>query len=292
MLKLDPLHAFVEVVRAGGFAAAARRMSVPRSTISLQIQTLEASLGTRLLKRSTRSVTLTDDGRQLYDRASSAIETLTEAVGSITSRPGVLKGLIRMTAPADFPTDPLAEAVAAFSQAHPEVRFEVTLSNATLDLVADNIDIAIRIGSSGMDTVERRLTDIDWCFCAASAWIDRHGEPKHLDDVAAFIAPPPRLRGYLERAVLGGAALPPAAMVIDSHIMAVDLVRRGAGVGLVPAGLIQGLLASGEVRPVLKATICARTRLVMAFPTRADMVPRVRAFADRLAEGFERPTTP
>src|ERR1700748_1912514 len=110
-MDLNAVRTFIEVVRAGVFAAAARRLGMPRSTVSLRVRTLEESLGVRLLKRSTRAVALTQEGQTLFDRAFAALGTLAETVTSIGASGGELKGPIRVTAPADFPTRFLTTAI-------------------------------------------------------------------------------------------------------------------------------------------------------------------------------------
>lgn len=286
-MKLDPIQTFVEVVRANGFSAAAKRTGMPRSTVSLQVKSLEEALGTRLLKRSTRSITLTDEGQRLYQQTSGALDVLAQAVDEVRSEPGVLRGLIRLTAPADFPTELLSKAVAEFSRLHPEVHFQIALTNMTLDLVSDNIDIALRVGvNTAMDAVEKRLLDVEWGFYASTEWIKRHGRPESIEAISSFISPVPALRTYLERFVLGGTMLPKAAIQVDSHVMARDLTLCGFGMSLLPTGLCEESVKNGHVEALLTQTIRGSTRLNLTFPTRADMLPRVRAFAEYLSELF------
>jgi len=113
-MDLNAIGTFIEVVRAGGFSVAGRRLSKQRSTVSLRVRTLEQDLGVRLFKRSTRAVALTDEGRALFDGAASAVGALAETVTSIGAVGGELKGPIRVTAPADFPTRFLAETIGSF----------------------------------------------------------------------------------------------------------------------------------------------------------------------------------
>ncbi|WP_176085901.1 LysR family transcriptional regulator [Martelella sp. HB161492] len=281
MSKLDPLLTFVEVVNAGSFTGAAERLNMPRSTVSLHVKKLETSLETRLLKRSTRSLSLTEDGRRLFEQASEGLSILTRTLDSIRDRPGALNGLIRLTAPADFPSETLAAAMAAFQDLHPNIRFEITLTNATLDLVADNVDIAIRISRrGGTERVERWLQDIAWQFCASAEWVARNGAPQTVADIRDFISPMPGLKSFLEQAVLGEAKLPDGRIMADNQGLIRDLVLQGRGVGLLPKGMTDDAIADGRVVVVLDDAVLATTRLNLTFPTRADMVPRVRAFAD------------
>jgi DNA-binding transcriptional LysR family regulator len=287
MIKLDPLLTFVEVVRAGSFSSAAERLGMPRSTVSLHVRNLEASLGTRLLKRSTRSLSLTDEGRKLFDQAGDGLTVLTSALDAVRSKPGTLSGLIRLTAPADFPTEFLATAVTRFQTLHPAVRFQIMLTNTALNMVDDNVDIAMRIGGrGGSDRVERRLQDIAWQFCASAEWIQRNGEPNAVAGIRSFISPMPGLKSFLEQTVLGGAKLPDGLITVDNHLLSRDLVLKGSGIALLPKGMLDEPITDGRVVTVLDHAILATTRLNLTFPSRADMVPRVRAFADHLSGLF------
>lgn len=290
MAKLDSLFTFVEVVRAGSFAAAAARLGKPRSTVSLHVKTLEATLGTRLMKRSTRSLSLTEDGRLLFDQAEGGLKTLTAAMDAIRTKPGRLGGLIRLTAPADFPTDTLTAAITEFRQIHPAVRFQIMLTSVTKNMIDDNVDIAMRISArGGSDRVERRLQDIAWQFCAGSEWVHRKGTPSSVGEIDDFISPAPDLKHFLERTVLGGAKLPDSDVVADNQLMIRDLVLKGHGVALLPEGLCADAIDDGKVVTILDEAILATTRLNLTFPSRADILPRVRAFADHFATRFDRP---
>ncbi|MEP0520148.1 MAG: LysR family transcriptional regulator [Hyphomicrobiales bacterium] len=287
-MKLDPIQTFVEVVRAKGFSAAAKRTGIPLSTISLQVKSLEKTLGTRLLKRSTRSIALTDEGQKLFQQTSEALDVLTQAIDDVRSEPGTLRGLIRLTAAADFPTELLAKAVTEFSRKHPKVHFQITLTNTKLDLVSDNIDIAVRIGvNTAMDAVEKRLLDVEWGFYASTEWIEGNGRPETIEAISSFISPAPALRTYLERVVLGGTPLPKASIQVDSHFMARDLMLCGFGISLLPTGLCVEPVKKGHVEALLTQTIRSSTRLNLTFPTRADMLPRVREFAEYLSDLFK-----
>jgi DNA-binding transcriptional LysR family regulator len=287
MMKLDLIQTFVEVVRAGGFTAAARHTQMPRSTVSLQVKMLEEALGVRLLKRSTRSLALTDEGQRLYARASGAVDDLVQVFDDVQARDDTLSGLIRLTIPADFPTALLASAITSFSETHPSIRFQIISTNAVLDLVQDNIDIAIRVGASPAQTaIERRLLDIEWGFYAGTSWLERNARPDTIRDVQNFISPPPTLRAYLEKHVLRGAALPSPSIEVDSHSIARDLMVTGFGVALLPEGLCREAVSSGHAALLLPQIALHPTRLNLTFPNRADMVPRVRALADYLCTHF------
>ena len=287
MEKLDLLQTFVEVVREGSFTAAARSLSMPRSTVSLHVRTLETTLGTRLLKRSTRSLSLTEDGQTLFAQAVDGLQTLIAAMEMVRSNPDELRGLIRLTAPSDFPTELIAAAMTSFRQIHPAVRFDVILSNSALDLISDNVDIALRIGVRGdLDRVERKLSPVHWQFCASPDWVDRNGASQDLAEITEFISPSVDLRFFLERFVLAGRKLPTGVIAADNQLMIRDLAVSGAGVALLPFGLCRELIEAGRLIPLLQDIPTATPSLNLTFPSRADITPHVRAFADALAAQF------
>ncbi len=286
-MKLDQVRTFVEVVRANGFSAASEATGIPRSTVSLQVKALEEALGTRLLKRSTRTVSLTDDGKRLFDKASSAVDTIERGLDDVRNIAGTLRGLIRMTVPADFPTAAFAGALKEFREEHPEVTIEVQMTNQTIDLVAANIDIALRMAiDPGQEEVERPLIDVEWGFFAASSWLASNPMPARAADIRDFLGPSAALRAFLEARVLSGRALPPAGVVADNLLLVRELIVQGYGVGLVPQGLCEDLVGDALVERVCRDETLEKTRLNMTFPTRADMVPRVRAFSNCLAKYF------
>ena len=288
MAKLDQLMTFIEIVTANGFTAAARRTDTPRSTVSLHVQTLESELGVRLFKRSTRSVILTEDGKRLFENVSGPLVQLHRAIDGVRSDREELKGLIRLTAPSDMPTQGVATAIAGFSRLHPSVRFEIVLTNRTLNLVDENIDIAIGVGSGrSQEAVERHLLDVEWSFVANRTWLAAN-PVSSLSDIDAFVGPASPLRSYLEKVVLGGKALPRSTICVDDHRLAMDLVREGCGVALLPRDLCVGSLDEGSLVSLLEDEIVAASPLKLVFPTRSDITARVRAFSEHLALAFKK----
>jgi DNA-binding transcriptional LysR family regulator len=289
MNRLDLLQTFVDVVHAGNFSEAARRLHVPRSTVSLRIRMLEEASGTRLFRRSTRAVVLTDAGKHLYETVRSPMQALDVAWDSVRPPGAGLHGIVRITAPADFPTSRLADAIAGFRNIHPGVSIQLTMTNAVLDLLRDNIDLALRIGASNpKDAVMRRVLQVRWQFYAGRDWVKRHGVPDSIATIESFVSPAAPLRTYLENAVLGGQQLPPGAIEVDNHLLVRDLVARNVGVGLLPAALCGELERAGQIVPVLGEAITAEIPFSLTFTGRADISPQVRAFAEHFAGMFNR----
>jgi DNA-binding transcriptional LysR family regulator len=185
MFDLNDIAMFVQVVRYGSFAEAGRRLGLPPNTVSRRIQQLEAQLGTRLMQRSTRKLTLTGAGQDFHDRCAGAVDGLVAAGQALVAGGQAPSGLVRVAAPADFFDFFPMEWVADFLAAHPLVKLDFVLSDAAADLIAEQIDVAFRGGvlpDSGY--VGRRLATRSGGLLASPAYLARHGAPASLQDLA------------------------------------------------------------------------------------------------------------
>ena len=187
MLDLNDVAMFVQVVRCGSFAEAARRLGLPPNTVSRRIQQLEARMGTRLMQRSTRKLTLTGAGQAFHERCAGAVDGLVEAGQELMTGSQEPSGKVRVAAPADFFDFFPMEWVADFLAAHPRVQLDFVLSDAQADLIAEQIDVAFRGGAlrdSGY--VGRQLfgTRSDG-LVASPAYIAARGAPGSLQDLAS-----------------------------------------------------------------------------------------------------------
>ncbi len=152
MLDLNDIGLFVQVVRFGSFAEAGRRLGIPANTVSRRIQELEEQLGARLMQRSTRKLKLTDAGHELYGNSAAAVDGLQQAGEDLIAGARIPRGLIRVAMPADFFDFYKMEWVAEFLASHPQVRIEFVLSDATVDLIEEGIDVALpRLPSRARD---------------------------------------------------------------------------------------------------------------------------------------------
>ncbi|WP_223449417.1 MULTISPECIES: LysR family transcriptional regulator [unclassified Pseudomonas] len=185
MLDLNDIAMFVQVVRCGSFAEAARQLGMPPNTVSRRIQQLETQLGTRLMQRSTRKLTLTSAGLGFHERCVGAVEGLLEAGQALMTGSHEPSGRVRVAAPADFFDFFQMQWVTEFLTAHPRVRLDFVLSDAKADLIAEQIDVAFRGGplrDSGY--VGRQILDPRSVGMVASpAYLAARGSPRTLQDL-------------------------------------------------------------------------------------------------------------
>lgn len=184
MDHFSALKAFVSVVDDGGFAKSARRSGMATSSVTRQVNALEEHLGTQLLNRSTRSVTLTDAGERYYEQAVRILEDVEEADRSISEADGPPRGILRVSLPVAFARLHIAPAVSEFLQACPAIELDITMTDSIVNLVEERVDLAIRIGSlQSSSLIARRLASMHLLVCASPDYLEIHGEPTKPADL-------------------------------------------------------------------------------------------------------------
>jgi DNA-binding transcriptional LysR family regulator len=183
-LDLNQVFLFVEVVRAASFAAAARRLGMPANSVSRHIQQLEADVGSRLIHRSTRKLTLTAAGRTFFDRCAAPVSELAEAGQASLDDHKLPGGLVRVAAPADFFELFQIDWIAEFLAAHPLVRMEFVLDDAKADLVGEGIDVALRAAHLvDANHVGHKLVTTCFDLVASPSYMLARGAPTSLDSL-------------------------------------------------------------------------------------------------------------
>ncbi|CAB3756514.1 LysR family transcriptional regulator [Paraburkholderia humisilvae] len=182
--KLDGVAVFVQVIEAGSFTLAAERMHLTRSAIGKVIARLEARLGVRLLQRTTRSQTLTEAGQAYYDRCVRALAELNAAEAELESGHSEPRGRLRVSVPIAFGHHCVAPVLFALARQYPELQVDISFTDRAVDLVEENIDLAVRIGPLRDTTslAARRLGVQEWSIGAAPSYLARHGTPVDIDD--------------------------------------------------------------------------------------------------------------
>ncbi len=184
--RYEQLQAFVEVVDQQSFSVAAERLGVVKSVLSRRVSHLEARLGVKLLNRTTRKLSLTSAGEQLYQQASVLLVDLLEAEQKISEERVSLSGRLKIAAPLSFGVLQLSSAIAEFIDEHPEIDISLDLNDREIDPVAEGFDLTIRIGELKDSTlIARKLGVIRFVTVASPAYLQAHGIPSHPSELAA-----------------------------------------------------------------------------------------------------------
>ena len=289
MPDLDDLRVFEKVGSLRSFAAAAKALSQPRSNVSRSIARLEASLGTRLINRTTREVTLTAAGKSLMDRCVGALDQLGEALTYVGSLATEASGPLRVSAGIGFGINVLSEQLPAFLQNHPDVDVMLDLTSRMADLVAERVDVAIRFGplpDSSMVAV--RLGEMKRVLCAAPAYLARKGDPHKLVDLMHHdVMEMPDAEGR-ERAREWTFIRDDQAqeIVVEPRLFVNDaltihrLILNGAGIGIISCYLCAPDIEAGRLVQLLPEWSARPIVVNMVFPSRRELSPVVRAFVE------------
>ena len=187
MSRYEEIEAFVRTIESGSFTQAAKQLGLSKSATSRRLSDLEDRLGTQLVLRTTRSLSLTEAGEALFERAVGLLADWNEAEADTASESCALAGRIRLAAPLSFGVKYLGPAIIDFLELHPDVAFDIDFSDRQIDLISEGIDVAIRIGRLTDSTlVARKLAPIDMLAAASPAYLNKHGRPNSPKDLAKF----------------------------------------------------------------------------------------------------------
>nr|WP_084173498.1 LysR family transcriptional regulator [Halomonas sp. IOP_31] len=286
---------FAKVVEQGSFTAASRLLGIPKTTVSRKIQGLEQRLGARLLQRTTRRLSLTEAGGVYYEYCSRITQDLSEAESAVHQLEGSPRGWLRVTAPFTMCTEFTSTLVRDFRELYPEVRIDLVLSNEHLDLVAHQIDVALRVGNlPDSSLVARPLARYRSFVYASERYIDRHGAPRTPDELARHPvlakSSDRRNQRYFWQLHNGShheeVAVEPIAVANDPFVLRRLLVE---GHGLMLASEIVACWGpEGEqLHRVLEGWSGQETELNAVFPSGKLISPKVRSFVDMVAERIQ-----
>lgn len=289
---LAAFRVFVRVAEAGSFSAVAREVGATQPAVSRQVAALEEHLGARLIQRTTRSLTLTEDGRDLLGHAQRVLDCVEEAEAAVGRRQSAPAGLVRLATPASFGRLYVAPRMRRLLDRYPELSVEMHMSDTVSDLVADGIDLAIRGGAvAEASLIARRIGSSARYVVASADYLDRHGEPSHPHDLAqhsciVFLngANP---HEWSFNGPDGAVTVPVSGRFrTDSSEAMREAVVAGVGVALFSAWAFGEELASGQVRAVLREFQAERVQIQAVYPSRRNLAPRTRAVIDFLVDEF------
>lgn len=295
MDRLAALSSFAKVVESGSFARAAERLSLSTSAVSRQVADLEAHLDVRLLNRTTRRISLTEAGQAFYERCVQLLADLDEAEASVRPVSVEPKGTLRITCGVTFGERYLAPALAEFAVLHPDIAFDLDLSDRVIDLVEEGFDVAIRIGTIGPQTlVSRRLGSTSLVCCASPEYLQRRGTPATPGDLSAHDCLAYTLSALQQTWKFkgrDGAAVEAAVSTrhrANSGRMLAAMAVAGMGVVLEPDFIVAPDICAGRLVRVLADYEPPRSPIAAVYPSRRHLSAKVRSLVDFLAGRYAR----
>ncbi|MFM7427632.1 MAG: LysR substrate-binding domain-containing protein [Elainella sp.] len=300
-MDLSVLQLFVDVVKQGSFAAVARERNLDPSSVSRAIASLEAELGIRLLHRTTRQLALTESGMTYFERVEPLVEEMQQAIDRAVDKTGQPKGTLRVTASVSFGLKCLVPLLPAFTALYPDLTIDLLLTDANVDLVAERVDLAIRLGLlPDSSLIAQRLFPTRYVVCASPQYLQKYGRPQIPQEIAqhncllfplAGFSSKWRFRsssGAGSKASSGAETevLVQGRTLISNAIGLQHCALAGMGLALLPSWLIADDLLAATLVPVLSdyevTATDFHTAAWMVYPSRAYVPLKVRALIEFL----------
>jgi DNA-binding transcriptional LysR family regulator len=293
MGNFDDLAIFVSVAQAGSFVGAAKALSLPTSTVSRRVAALESRLNTQLIRRTTRAISLTEDGRALAERCAPAFGEIEAASATLTDNGGRLRGPFRVTVPFYVCPDTFGSWLLEFAAAHPGLVLDLRLTNVEPDLVEDGIDLSFQVGPlRSQRHIARRLWPIRYVLCAARHVLEnrsdlaRFDHPRELAEVPCVVTPP-LVTWRFGRSGQEDCTIAPRLIAASSDDWTVGAaaVKRGMGLGYLPEALVGDSLGRELLEVDLDGWQPIPRELFAVYSASRQLSPKVRAAIAFALEG-------
>lgn len=296
MDKFEDLQAFVAVVEAGTFTAAADRLNLAKSAVSRRVSALEERLGVQLLRRTTRVLNLTDTGQSFYEHSARILADLDEAEAAVQQEHGELRGTLRVALPLSFGVRHMCKPIAAFCHRHPRLKFDLDLNDRRIDLVEEGIDIAVRIGHlKDSSLIARKLFDVHTVIAASPHYLKTHGTPQSPEElkdhdclIYSNLTDPERWH-WTDQNGKKRVVDVKTAMRASSGDFLTNAAAHGLGIVIQPTFLAAEAIRRGNLAPILTNYEWPTSPAYAVYPPTRHLSYRVRAFIDFLVERFSGP---
>lgn len=288
MDKFLEMKTFAAVVEGGSFVKAADALDMSKPAVSRYVAELEQRLGVRLLQRTTRKLSLTEEGRLFYGRCKTLLADMEVAEEEITSKSASVKGLIKVNAPVSFGLMELAPLWPDFMTQYPDVELDITLADRIVDLVDEGYDLAVRIARlANSSLVSRKLATTRMVLCASPTYLKQHGEPLHPSELAQHAVLSYSLLATGDQWDFDGpqgnvAVTIKPIMRTNSGDTCVAAARKSKGVILQPSFMVRSDLLSGALVELMPQYRAVEFGIFAVYPTRQYVSPKVRALIDFL----------
>ena len=290
--RLEDLKLFTRIVEAGSLSAAARSLSLTQPTVSKRLMAIEEQLGVRLVQRSTRRIRLTDEGRSWYEACRKWVSEMDEVAGRLRGNGAGVSGKVRLNAPVALGRTMLLPLVLRYLGLHPEATVDLTLDNRRVDLVEDEVDLAIRIGTIGNpDVVAKKLFSYRTFLVASPTYLSKRGRPRTAQELlshtlVAYGAPagPEEVEDPSGRVRLS----PNAQLRTNDSTVFITAMLEGVGIGLTAPWNVVPSIATGGLERLLPQALGPRYPVHLLYLPARAMPERVRVLASFLTKELPR----
>lgn len=292
--RFNGIRAFVQAEQAGSFAAASALMGLSQSAVSKSVARLEERLGVRLFHRTTRSLSLTDEGRTYLESCRRALEELANAEAALSARQNVPSGRVRINLPDLFGRKCIAPILMRLAQEYPKLHFEVSFENRVVNLFEEGYDLALRIGHlpDSTELISKWVGQQDIVICASPHYIDAYGRPLTLKELDHHICIAQFRAGRSEPWIIENEQGENVRIETrTSHSFAafdmiVDCAIAGLGLAQVPRWLVENHLSSGVLVQILGDIKMPILPIHLIWPHQRIVAPRVRVTIDRIVNDW------
>jgi len=289
-MNVEHLKLFVRVAATNNISMAGKELGLSPAVSSAHINKLEEGLGVRLIHRTTRRVSLTEEGIDFLPHAEEVLDSVELAQASVGSGSITPQGTLRVTAPASFGRMHIVPALASFMKLYPDLSLDLRLSDSILDVVEGGFDIAIRNSSlNDSSLVARKLASDTRVLCASPAFLEKYGEPESFSNLTDFnCVGLIGLEEWLFDTPTGRQSVKPKHIVrMDNGEAVRDACIAGLGITICSVWCAYEQLRSGELVQILKdEPLASDTAIWAVYPSSRLLAPKVRAFIDYFSEGF------
>lgn len=291
MGKLEDMEVFARVVATGSLSGAGRELGLSPAGVSKRLKRLEETLGARLLQRTTRQISLTETGQTYFERISPLLAGIEDAETFVSRRSDAVRGTLKVSAPTSFGRMHIAPHIKDFMRSYPDLSINLQLSDEFVDIVGEGFDLSIRIGElTDSSLVGRKLAPVRRVLCAAPSYIERHGEPASLAELAEHLCLPPHNNDTWKLEGPEGPVTyrPTGPLKTNSSEVIREAVIGGAGIALRSTWDVGHELDTGKLMQVLPAYEGTRNIGIYALYASRQFLPaKIRVFIDFLIELYE-----
>lgn len=290
MSRFEEIETFVQTVNAGSFTAAAGQLGIAKSVVSRRVQELEKRLGVQLMIRSTRQLSLTDEGQVLYDKAVGLLNDWEQTEALVGQQNAALQGTLRLALPVSFGLLRIGPAITSFLKNHPDVSVDIDFSDRKVDLIAEGFDLAIRIGNMpDSSLIARKIAPIDFCAAASPEYLHKHGKPSNVEELKKHAELRYGLRDrkswqYTDSTGTTGEFELASTIRATSGEFLRDTAIAGHGIVFLPRFIVEDAFASGVLIEILTDFTWPELNAYALYPATKHVPLRLRKLIDHLVD--------